>query len=255
MRRNPDHQQGDDQMEIVKKKPKTAPILGIHGQPASGKTFLASKFDKPLFIFTQGESVPGGVEVDCVDAVKTSEDLFGAMGEIYRDPCGYRALVFDTLGGVQAMFFDKVCRDNRVTSVEKIPYGKGVVFAEDYVRRLISASDAIRAKHDMTIVYLMHTETTNISDPRAPAYMSYQPMLHRRVRDLIVGACDVLLFIGETLNVTEESGKARATSNGSRYLFSQGCPAYAAKSRYAMPARIELPLDFQISGLTKYWAG
>ena len=45
--------------------------------------------------------------------------------------------------------------------------------------------------------------------------MSYQPMLHKRVRDLIVGACDVLLFIGETLNVTEESGKARATSNGS----------------------------------------
>jgi hypothetical protein len=242
-------------MEVLKRKAKTAPILGIHGQPASGKTLHASKFEKPLFAFTSGESVPGGVEVDCVGGIKTSEDLFAFMNEVYQDPCGHRTLVFDTLGGVQAMFFDKVCRDNRVTSVEKIPYGKGVVFAEDQVRRFISYSDGIRSRHDVTIVYLMHTETATISDPRAPAYMSYQPMLHRRLRDLIVGACDVLLFIGEVLNVTEENGKPRATSNGCRYLFSQGCPAFAAKSRYPMPARIELPLDFKISDLTKYWAG
>ena len=57
---------------------------------------------------------------------------------------------------------------------------------------------------------------------------------------------------------TDDGGfreRVRASSSNQRFLFVEGCPAFVAKNRYAMPAKIAIPADFDIAELTKHWKG
>ena len=109
----------------------------------------------------------------------------------------------------------------------------------------------------MTIVLVAHSEITRIDDPRAPSFTQYAPRLHKRARALVQDAADVIGFLAEELRVaTDDSGfreRVRATSSNQRFLFVEGCPAFVAKNRYAMPSRVAIPPDFNINGLTQYW--
>ena len=102
-----------------------------------------------------------------------------------------------------------------------------------------------------------HAEVVRIEDPRAPAYTSYQPKLHKRARGLVMDACDAVFFLAEDLRTVTESGgfndRTRATAGAGRFLFTEGRPAFAAKNRFAMPEKIALPIDFNFSDFAKYW--
>jgi hypothetical protein len=71
-------------------------------------------------------------------------------------------------------------------------------------------------------------------------------------------ACDLVGFLAEDLHVvTEGDGfreRARPSSDTRRFLFVEGRPAFAAKNRFAMPAKIALPIDFNFADLAQYWA-
>jgi hypothetical protein len=122
----------------------------------------------------------------------------------------------------------------------------------------LSAITAIRDKHGVAIVMICHTMIERVDDPRAPTYTSYQPKLHKRARALVMDACDIVGFLAEDLRtITDDGGfreRTRAAAGGGRYLFVEGRPAFAAKNRYGMPEKIQIPLDLNISELTKYWS-
>src|SRR5262249_28281908 len=104
---------------------------------------------------------------------------------------------------------------------------------------------------------ISHSTIERIDDPRAPSYTSYLPRLHRRARALVMDACDAVLFLAEDLKIlTEDSGfkeRTRAAMDTRRFLFTAGTPAFAAKNRYGMPAKIPIPPDFKIEELTQFW--
>ena len=103
------------------------------------------------------------------------------------------------------------------------------------------------------------SEITRIDDPRAPSFTQYAPRLHKRARALVQDACDAVFFLAEDLKIsTDDSGfreRVRATSSNQRWLFTEGCPAFVAKNRFAMPPKIAIPADFDIGELTKFWQG
>ena len=110
----------------------------------------------------------------------------------------------------------------------------------------------------MTIVLVAHSTIERIDDPRAPTYTSYLPKLHKRARHLILDACDVVGFLAEDLRVITDDGgfreRTRAAGTNARQLFLEGTPAFAAKNRFGMPAKMPIPLDFNIAELTAFWA-
>jgi hypothetical protein len=69
---------------------------------------------------------------------------------------------------------------------------------------------------------------------------------------------DVIAFLAEDLRVVTDDGgfreRTRAAASNGRFLFVEGCPAFAAKNRFGMPAKIPIPLDFDIANLTQYWS-
>jgi hypothetical protein len=180
------------------------------------------------------------------------------LREIYAAPGEYKTLVIDTVDALEALLIEGLCDKNNWKNIEAPPYGKGWVAADDEWRRFIRAITAIRDKNDMAIVMTCHCAIERFDDPRAPTYTSYQPRLHKRARGLVMDCSDAVLFLAEDLRVvTDESGfreRTRAAADTRRFLFTEGRPAFAAKNRFGMPAKIPIPVDFNFADLAQYWA-
>jgi hypothetical protein len=139
-------------------------------------------------------------------------------------------------------------------TIEQPSYGRGYVAADDEWRRFIRGITALRDKRGMVIILVCHAEIVNVNDPRAPSYTSYMPKLHKQARSLIMDACDLVGFLGEDLRtVTDDNDRVRASAGPVRYLHLVGSPAFSAKSRFATPAKIAIPRDFNFAELAKYW--
>jgi len=218
---------------------------------------LAAKFSKPVAMLLE-RGLPRGVSVDAIDGLASYNDVVEALRELYRDPQGYQTLIIDTLDSLEPMLLAHVCGANGWKNIEAPSYGKGFVIADQEWQRFIRAVNALRDK-GMTVVMVAHSTIERFDDPRALSYIAYWPKLHKRARHLVLDACDVVGFLAEELRVATDDGgfreRTRATSSNQRFLFVEGCPAFVAKNRYAMPPKIAIPADFDIGELTKYWTG
>jgi hypothetical protein len=235
----------------------SAPIVLFFGPEGRGKTTLASKFPKPLGLLLE-RGVPRGVTMDAVEDVKSYDDVITTLRELIEDTHGYETLVIDTLDALEPLLLAYVCAKNNWKNIESPSYGKGWLIADDEWRRFLRGLTALRERQRMTIVLIAHSTIERFDDPRAPTFTQYLPKLHKRARHLILDACDVVGFLAEDLRVvTDDSGfreRVRATSSNQRFLFVEGCPAFAAKNRFAMPPKIAIPPDFNIGELTQHWS-
>lgn len=111
---------------IVHSKPAAPSKFIVIGEPMSGKTTLAAKAPRPLFISTDGNAAKAGlhaVNADNLSTVKQAIDYFNAADE-------YDTLVIDTIEGI-ADLFEKTVIDRYIqetgqviTALNDVPYGK-----------------------------------------------------------------------------------------------------------------------------------
>jgi hypothetical protein len=243
--------------EITIAKANVAPIMCVHGNPGMGKSTLSARFKNSIHLLLE-DGLPAGVEVQAIRGLNTNDEILGALRWLYEGPHEYRTLVIDTLDALEAVIVAHVCRENRWANIETPSFGKGHVACDPVWRRILSALDHLRRKRGMTIALIAHSTIERIDDPRAPSFTSYQLRLQRRARGLVMDACDVVGFLSTDIHVvTEERGfgqeRARADGGSQRYLFLEGRPAFAAKNRYSMPAKIPIDNPFNIEMLTKYF--
>ena len=203
--------------------------------------------------------LPRGVQVDAINDITSYDNVIESLRDLIRDPMGYRTLIIDTVDSLEPMLIAAVCAKNGWKNIESPSYGKGYVIADQEWGRFIRGITTLRDKHGMTIVMVAHAAIERVDDPRAPSYTAYWPKLHKRARHLILDASDIVGFLAEDLRIaTDDSGfreRVRATSSNQRFLHVEGTPAFVAKNRYGMPAKIPVAADFDINGLTKYWNG
>lgn len=116
-----------DIKDLIKKgKPAAPSKFVVMGDPFTGKTTLASKAPRPLFISTDGNAAKAGL--DAIDAtnlgtIRQAINYFSTAKE-------YDTLVIDTVEGI-ADIFEKTVIDgymqetgNEIKALTDVPYGK-----------------------------------------------------------------------------------------------------------------------------------
>jgi hypothetical protein len=111
---------------IIKGKPQPPNKFIIMGEPMSGKTTLAAKAPKPLFISTDGNAAKAGldaVNADSLSAVRDAINYFASSKD-------YDTLVIDTVEGIADLFEHSIIENwnietgQSVSSLNDVPYGK-----------------------------------------------------------------------------------------------------------------------------------
>jgi hypothetical protein len=183
-----------------------------------------------------------------------------AITALGREQHSFQTVVVDSRDALEPLIWAATCADNNWQSIESVSYGKGYVEADRQWHDLLDGLDWLRRNRGMMIVLIAHSAVETVNDPRAPGYTSYQLRLHKRGRALAQDWADAIGFLSTELVIsTEDQGfkkRTRADGGSARYIHWEGKPAFTAKNRYALPAKMLVAKDFDFSKqLTPYFPG
>jgi AAA domain len=232
----------------------TAPIdkpfrAVIYGTEGVGKTTLAARAPKPVFIGTEDGLV--GLAPPRFPQPETFDDILEAIRELTDGEHAFESVVFDTLDWLEPLVWAKVCRDGGKTDIEDFGYGKGYAAAVDVWRSFLSRLDALREKRKMAIVLLAHAVIKPFKNPSGQDFDRYQLALHGKSAELIKQWADMVLFATyETFTVEKAPNRSLGVdNNGARVLYTERRAAFDAKNRFSLPARMPLSWDELVTAI------
>lgn len=220
-------------LHITKTRRIMPPRIVVYGAGGIGKSTLASKFPSPLFIQTED----GLSNIDAVSAglCHSFTDFTVIVSELINHPdqyADYKTIVIDSLDWLERLVWAEICSQNKLKSIEGLAYGRGYNMAADLWRVILAQLDALH-KTGKILVLLAHGVPTVVSDPEVSELRKFDIKLHKAARSLVVEWADLVLF------ATRKRGTARGNVS-ERVLKAEDCPQYFAKSRYNLPADINL---------------
>lgn len=241
--------------QILKTGVRLPPRVLFHALEGIGKTTLSSQFPDPIYIQTE-DGCPSGIEISTFGHLDNYQEVRTALGALGAEAHNYKTLVIDSLDRLEDLIWTDVCKTRGWQSIEQPGYGKGYVEADAWWIDLLKGLDWLRRERQMITVLLAHSTIESVSDPRVPSYTSYQLRLHKRARGLIQDEMDVIGFLStDVVTHTEQLGfnktRTRGEGGAQRWLHLEGRPAFVAKNRYNMPAKILIPKDFQFNKLSE----
>ena len=204
-----------------------------------------------MFLQTE-DGTPAGLKVSTFGLLWSYADVRDALAALGNEPHNFQTVVLDSVDKLEALIWADICDTNKWPSIEAPGYGRGYVIADRWWRDLLAGLDWLRRQRGITIVLLAHSSVETVNDPRAPAYTSYQLRLHKRARGLIADEMDLIAFLATDVNiVTEDAGfskkRNRADGGSVRWLHFESRPAFLAKSRFDLAAKMLCRKDFDVS--------
>lgn len=217
----------------------------IYGVEGVGKSTLASKFPKPIFLDTEGstdkynfvERYPKPTSIamlvdECNDIVANGE---------------YQTIVIDTFDKVEQMISEELCAANNKQSLEEFGYGAGYSELDERVGKLLNFFQDIIEK-GINVTILAHAKTKNFDSPLGDgSYTRYELKLGakttQRTASFLKEWADMILFCNYKVQVIENKDKKKHGYGGERCMYTTHSPAYDAKNRFGLDN--ELPLDFK----------
>lgn len=139
---------------IQKATPAAPSKFIIMGDPMTGKTTLAAKAPKPLYISTDGNAAKAGldaVDADTLNTVREAIEYFAGAEE-------YDTLVIDTIEGIADLFEKTVLANYQtetgvaVNALTDVPYGK---LTGQFNRRMAAFAETLQSlpKNVLVLTY------------------------------------------------------------------------------------------------------
>lgn len=224
------------------------PVKGIiYGIEGIGKTTMAAKWPKPLFLDVERGS--GQMDVSRVTP-GTYAEFKDCIRQLIADSQGFKTLVIDSADWLETMMIKHICTEANITSIEKYEkgYGKGwTKLAEDWAV-LLDRLDMIRTRHGMNILFISHARIKRYEPADDSGHDRYTLTLAEKSADVLKKWSDLTLFVKYDTFTVEEGGKVKVKGGDKRVMYSKFHPCWDAKNRYGLPDK--MPFEFaQIAGI------
>lgn len=220
-------------------------MLMLYGTEGVGKTSFAADAPKP--IFCDLESGTNFLNVARFPKPESFTQVLQYIQELASTDHEYKTFVVDTLDALEALNWDEICKEKNWKSIKQGDWGSGYTYALDKWREFLAHLQVLRSK--MNIILLAHSQVKSINDPRHPvSYDKHLIKLQQKAADLIKENVDGVFFATYEVHVKagQDGKKGKAYGDGNRLIYTQGRPAFEAKSRYAIPEEIPLSwIDFE----------
>lgn len=198
----------------------------FYGEPKSGKTTTASKFEKNLLLaFEKGYNAIPGVMVQPINNWAEFRKVLRQLKEEKAKEMFY-TITIDTCDIAYDYCTKYIC-DNApradggfgVDSVSDIPYGKGYgMISKEFDECLRSI-----VMMDYGLVLISHATDKVFKDEQGQEYNKIVPTLDKRANNIVARMADI---IGYSRVVTDKDG------NNTTKLFMRGTSRYEAGSRF-----------------------
>ena len=233
-------------LKIVKGGAWTPPRLVIYGDEKSGKTSTAAQAPNPLYIGT--DDGRRRLEVDGLEIPETWGQFVQQLEQVAEDApgLGYGSVVTDTLNGVIELCAQHVCATQFGGKWNDPKHGflawggkQGWGAVSEEVRRILPLYDRL-IDAGLWVILLAHSQTEKVSNPTDGDYDRFAPAMHKSVWARVGQWADVLLRVDYDVTYSEDGGKRRVVSDGTRVLRCAATAGEVAGCRvgYELPARL-----------------
>lgn len=240
-----------------KQKPKAYRVV-VYGTEGIGKTTLASKMPKPLFIDI--ERGTHGIDVASVEIgdAMTFAEIMGIVNELINDHQGYSTLVIDSLDMLEKQIAQEICDKAGKDSIADVgDWGKGYTIVHDRFGRLLDKLSNL-VDSGMNVVCLAHSQLQLQTLPdEQGSFDRYELKLQRKqVAPIVKEWCDTLIFVNYKTNVVEVKGDTKKKAQGGkRWAYSEHRPAFDAKHRASLDIPEECSIERATEALAKALSG
>lgn len=218
-------------LKIEKGKQWKPPKVVIYGPEGIGKTTLASKFPRPLFIDFEGGS--SRMDVDRIPRPGSLAELKAILDELKKDHADYKTLVLDTADWMEQLLIEDICTSRKIRSLDEIAYGKGFSLLRDTLAEFFDRLSRFQAATGMGVLFCAHAIQRKIDNPeQLSQYDHWELKLSKQACPLLKEWCDFLLFYKFEVDLVKDGEKMRAIGQ-SRVICSGHTAWYDAKSRDA----------------------
>lgn len=214
----------------------------IYGPEGIGKTTLASRWPKPLFLDIEGGT--NEMDVARLERPQSWSAIMQVVTSLAGNMQGYETLVIDTADWAEKMLREHVCAANNVQSIGDKPYGQLYQTVAAEWGRFLDALSRV-ADGGTHIVLLAHSQIVHCDIPEeSGSYDKYELKLLNSFKVSLSGMCkewaSLVLFCSYETFITD--GKA---SGGKRVLHTSHHPCWDAKQRTGMnlPEKLDFPPD------------
>ena len=221
-------------------------IYLIYGPNGGGKSTLASAFEAPFMIdLEDGSGFISGltrVTPDVIQGYKQVEELILELNKPHK----FKTLIIDSLESLETLIQKQVCDSHKVTSIESIPYGKGLVMAREMCEELMKKLQALRDQQLMNIIIIAHSQTKTFTDPNQNvAYDRYGLRANEKLANVVKDLSDSIYFLTYKVDTVSQVGKdkVKAFSSNERVIHTRWSSAFDAKSRFPVESEIVFDLS------------
>lgn len=171
----------------------------IYGDTMSGKSYLAERFPDPFFLNTDGNSKmstrpsiqlrnvrnsDGSLKKSVIDQL--DETIIDLETINDRPEYGYKTVVVDVIDDVITMIDQAICIENKVDTLNDVPYGKGWSQFNAVLQTFVMELKAL----PLNIIYISRLSH---STDESSGHTEDRPSLKQKYYNVVNGNCDLVI--------------------------------------------------------------
>ena len=217
-------------MQVIKQATPTAPKLMIYGLSGVGKSSLAAKLEKPLFLDFEG----GLNYIDCqrTEQITDLDEFYADLVELYRTKeREFDTIVIDSVDWLVRKIVEKAAGIDKNNLTETLNrsnggYGNGKQVLENHIRTKLLPTLVALNKQGYGICLIAHAERKDMMDADGVDIERITPKIDVNTMNVFVEWVDNVFYLRNI--------------NGERVLTVEGDSNVLAKNRLTLTGEVKL---------------